>query len=154
MQLFRRQPGNCGVFVKGNGTGLDCADKRLEGNSEGRIAVHICWKAFSYPHPNAQFFNQFTSKAFLRSFTTIDFASGELPLEWQTHAGASLCGKNETVTFDNGAGNMKVFHQGVLNRVQANNKNGPRLVGSERLSPSYAILDRLENQHTCLIAVL
>lgn len=49
------------------------------------------------------------AKTFLRGFIRFDLSSGKFPLERHAHDGASLRGKNESVTLDNGAGDVDML---------------------------------------------
>ena len=58
---------------------------------------------------NTELLNELASKTFLRRFTRIDFAAGKFPFERHASRSAPLGGKNESITFDDGAGNMDML---------------------------------------------
>lgn len=98
------------MFVKDYCAALDSADKRVQGNSESRVAVGRGRKSIPDFYLNAKFFNNLTAQAVLQGFAGIDLAAGELPLERQAHGCAPLGNKNKAVTFNESTGYMDMFH--------------------------------------------
>ncbi len=98
------------MFVENNLLRLERTDKWIKGNRKLRIMVCAGRKPFFDENLNTHLFNQFPPKTFFGGFSQIDFATRKFPFERHTHGLATLGSENQPVIFDNGAGDVNVFH--------------------------------------------
>jgi hypothetical protein len=108
-QIPRRSPGYGRMLMKRDLSRLDDAYKRIKGDDELRIMMRRGGEIPLDTNANTELLNELASKTFLRRFTRIDFAAGKFPFERHISPSAPLGGKNESITFDDGAGNMDML---------------------------------------------